>query len=160
MSQTAEDLLASLAQEHLTIAVAESLTGGMISAELTSVPGASKVVRGAVVSYATETKSTVLGVNLHTIEELGVVSAEVALQMAVGVKDLLSSDIALGATGVAGPDSQDGVTVGTVFIACVSPTESVVEEFHLQGNRAEIRRQSVKFALEMAQKMISSSTGE
>src|SRR6476646_10184208 len=116
-SSAAESLIAVLGRRGLTVASAESLTGGLVCAALTDVPGASAVVRGSVVAYATELKAQVLGVDPELLASGGAVQAEVARQMATGVCRVLGADIGVATTGVAGPDPQDGHPVGTVFVA-------------------------------------------
>ena len=111
------------------MATAESLTGGLVCAALTDVPGASAVVRGAVVAYATELKAQVLGVDPDLLATGGAVQAEVARQMATGVCRVLGADVGVATTGVAGPDPQDGHPVGTVFVA-------VAAEGRVAGPRA------------------------
>jgi nicotinamide-nucleotide amidase len=151
-----------VAMEGRTVATAESLTGGQIGATITSIPGASKIYRGGIVSYATDLKSSLLGVSDALLEQVGAIQADVALQMAKGVAEKLDSDFGLAVTGVAGPESQDGHLPGTVFVACVerdeqgSIVDSVVEELHLYPEiedprlaRAEIREETVAAALEL-----------
>ncbi|MGW4392820.1 CinA family protein [Streptomyces sp. NPDC004685] len=118
---TAAVVLRLLAERGETLAVAESLTGGLVAADITSVPGASRVFRGSVTSYATELKRDVLGVDGTLLAERGAVDPEVALQMATGVRRLLGADWGIATTGVAGPDEQDGQPVGTVFVAVAGP---------------------------------------
>ena len=145
-----------------TFASAESLTGGQIGTSITAIPGASKVYRGGVISYATDVKESCLGVNRELLAEGGSVQADVALQMAVGVANLMNSDFGLSVTGVAGPEAVDGHLPGTVFVACVerdstgSVVDSVVEELHLYPEiedpriaRNEIRDETVAAALEL-----------
>lgn len=145
-----------------TVATAESLTGGQIGSTITSIPGASRIYRGGIVSYATDLKASLLGVSETLLSEGGAIQAEVALQMAKGVADKLEADFGLAVTGVAGPGSQDGYLPGTVFVACVerdlagSVIDSVVEELHLFPEvedprlaRAEIREETVAAALEL-----------
>ncbi|MEU6658670.1 CinA family protein [Streptomyces sp. NPDC046821] len=110
-----------LAERGQTLAVAESLTGGLVAAEITSVPGASRVFRGSVTSYATELKRDVLGVDGTLLAERGAVDPDVAQQMATGVRRALGADWGISTTGVAGPDEQDGQPVGTVFVAVEGP---------------------------------------
>ncbi|WP_247703103.1 nicotinamide-nucleotide amidohydrolase family protein [Streptomyces sp. F63] len=133
-----------------TLAVAESLTGGLVAAELTGVPGASRVLRGAVTAYATELKHTVLGVDGALLARQGAVDAEVARQMAGGVRRLLGADWGIATTGVAGPDPQDGRPVGTVHVAVAGPGGTVRSRLlRLAGDRAAIRRASVGGVLGM-----------
>lgn len=109
---TAQDpafrLLATARRARLTVAVAESLTGGRVAAALTAVPGASAVLRGSVTAYATDLKASVLGVDPALLSRSGAVDPEVARQMAVGVRRVCGADVGIATTGVAGPDEQDG----------------------------------------------------
>ncbi|MER6115184.1 nicotinamide-nucleotide amidohydrolase family protein [Streptomyces sp. NPDC001743] len=133
-----------------TLAVAESLTGGLVAAELTSVPGASQAFRGSVTAYATPLKSEVLGVDAALLAARGAVDAEVARQMAAGVRRALGADWGVATTGVAGPEPQDGQPVGTVFVAVCGPCDAgKVTALRLNGGRADIRRESVRSVLEL-----------
>ena len=105
---TAADVLAALGQAGLSLAVAESLTGGLLAATLVDVPGASAVFRGGVIAYATDVKATLLGVDPALLAERGPVDPQVAAQMATGVRVRLGADVGVSTTGVAGPDPQDG----------------------------------------------------
>jgi nicotinamide-nucleotide amidase len=118
-------------------------------ASLTSIPGSSAVVRGAVVAYATDVKSSVLGVDPVLLAELGPVCAEVAEQMALGVRDLLGSTYGVSTTGEAGPDSASGRPVGTVHLAVVGPQGTSSRELAMAGGRAEIQEGAVAGALRM-----------
>ncbi len=129
-------------QRGLTLATAESVTGGLVGARLTAIPGASDVFRGAVVSYATEVKQTLLGVG-----EGPVVSEDAARQMAVGVRERLGADVALSLTGVAGPDEQDGQPVGTLYVGVVGPGFEEVRHVRIPGQREQMRQFSVITAL-------------
>jgi nicotinamide-nucleotide amidase len=146
------DVVALLIERGLTIAVAESLTGGQLVASLVDVPGASATVLGGVVAYNTFLKSSVLGVSTSLLAARGAVEPEVARQMAVGVRTALAvdgrpADVGLSTTGVAGPEEQDGQPVGTVFlgIAIGDRVESV--ELHLSGTRRDIQSATVDAAL-------------
>ncbi|MFI8090516.1 CinA family protein [Streptomyces sp. NPDC086080] len=155
MSSTATEVVRLLTVNGGTLAVAESLTGGLVAAEITSVPGASKVFRGSVTAYATELKHRLLGVDATLLAQRGAVDPQVAAQMAVGVREALGADWGIATTGVAGPDPQDGQEVGTVFVAVAGPlgADSVsaaggkVERLRLNGDRAEIRMESVRSVL-------------
>ena len=149
MSLPAADLVASLAERGETLACAESLTGGLVSAAVTDVPGASAVLRGGIVSYATEVKTSVLGVDAGLLARTGAVDADVAQQMAEGVCRVLGSDWGVATTGVAGPDPQDGAAVGTVFVAVFGPGGAEVHEHHFSGDRPAIRTAAVRAALEL-----------
>ncbi|QGV78154.1 CinA family protein [Streptomyces ficellus] len=146
--------LALLAERDQTVAVAESLTGGLVAAELTSVPGASASFRGSVTAYATALKRDLLGVDADLLARRGAVDAAVALQMAAGVRTRLGAGWGLATTGVAGPEAQDGQPVGTVFVAVCGPVGGPLEAgkvaaLRLNGDRAEIRRESVRSVLEL-----------
>ena len=149
------ELIERLTHRGLTVAIAESLTGGLLCASLTEVPGASAVIRGGVVAYATELKASMLGVPHELLDTVGAVDADVALEMAAGVASELGADIGISTTGVAGPEPQDGKAVGTVFIACVWGKKRVVEELSLSGTRNEIRSLTVHAALRMLASAVS-----
>jgi nicotinamide-nucleotide amidase len=144
-----------LSDKKKTLATAESCTGGKIAQVLTSVPGASKYFKGSVVSYATETKISVLGLSEQLIKEHSVVSFEVAKAMAIAVKKLMKTDYAIATTGNAGPTKGDGnAEIGTVFIAIATPNEVVVEEFDFGQPREKVIDRAVNKAFEMLQKEI------
>lgn len=144
-----------LMQNKNTLAVAESCTGGKITQELTAVVGASNYFRGGVVSYATETKVSILGVSEETIAQQSVVSGEVAKEMAIGVQKRMKSDYAIATTGNAGPDKGDAdATIGTVFIAIATPSEVFVEEFNFGQPREKVIDRAVNKAFELLQKEI------
>lgn len=149
------ELIGHLTERGLSVSIAESLTGGLLCAALTEAPGASAVIRGGVVAYATDLKSSMLGVSQELLASRGAVDPDVALEMAAGVAHQLGSDIGLSTTGVAGPEPQDGKAVGTVFIACVWGTKRVVEELSLAGTRHEIRSLTVHAALRLLTSVIS-----
>ena len=149
------ELIGHLTERGLSVSVAESLTGGLLCAALTEAPGASAVIRGGVVAYATDLKSSMLGVSPELLASRGAVDPDVALEMAAGIARKLGSDIGLSTTGVAGPEPQDGKAVGTVFIACVWGTKRVVEELSLAGTRNEIRSLTVHAALRLLTSVIS-----
>lgn len=144
----APGLIAELTARGETLAVAESLTGGLVVATLVDVPGASAVVRGGVVAYATPVKHSVLGVSVELLEAEGAVHPEVARQMAAGVRIALSVDgepatWGISTTGVAGPDPQDGKPVGTVYVGIASAAGAEAFELHLDGDRGAIRHATV-----------------
>ena len=140
---TMESVVLDLCRERgLTLAVAESVTGGLVGGRLTDIPGASDVFRGGVISYATEVKQSLLGVS-----EGPVVSEIAARQMAVGVRNRLVADIGLSLTGVAGPAEQDGQPVGTLFVGMVGPGFEEVRQANMPGVREMMRQFSVITAL-------------
>lgn len=142
-----EALLDALARAGETVAVAESLTGGLVCSTLVTPPGASRVVVGGIVAYQTDVKASVLGVPESLLAERGAVDPDVALEMARRVRARLGSTIGLSTTGVAGPDPQDGVSVGTVFVALVSDRIEMVERFEFEGSRDDIRHLALWAAL-------------
>ena len=147
------DLLSDLAARRLTLAVAESLTGGMLTSELIRPSGASQVVVGGIVAYDTELKHTLLGVDAGLLAEHGPVHPEVARQMADRVRRVLAVDgraaeLGLATTGVAGPTPQAGCEPGTVFVGiAVGETVDVIE-LHLEGTRDQIRARTVGEAIQ------------
>jgi nicotinamide-nucleotide amidase len=146
-------LIADLAGRKLTIAVAESLTGGLLTAELVRIPGASAVLCGGVVAYQTPLKSLLLGVDEALLAQHGAVHPEVARQMATGVRTALAvggrpADIGVATTGVAGPHPQDGQPVGTVYLGVAFGDTVRAVALRLSGDRAGIRAQSVEHAIE------------
>ncbi|MGD8200089.1 CinA family protein [Ornithinimicrobium sp. W1679] len=145
------DLLGARGQ---TVAAAESLTGGLVCAALTEVPGSSAVVRGGVVSYAVGVKHDVLGVPEDLLAAHGAVSAPCALAMAAGVRDLLGADWGLATTGVAGPDPSEGHPVGTVHLAVVGEHGQLHRALHLQGSRRQVRDGTVTQVLELLEHVV------
>ena len=144
-----------LTQQGKTISTAESCTGGKIAQMLTSVSGASHYFRGSVVSYATDTKVTILGVSQTTIEEYSVVSAEVAKEMAIGIQKIMKTDYAIATTGNAGPTKELGRSeIGTVFIAMATPKNIFVEEFNFGQPREKVIDRTANKAMELLQKEI------
>ena len=138
---------AALLARGLTVASAESLTGGALGDLLSSTPGASATYRGGVVSYATEVKQSLLGVSDELVATYGVVSAQCARQMAEGVRALVGSDWAVSTTGVAGPDLQEGKPAGTVHLGLAGPHGTTSVLLHLAGDRREIRTRTCHEAL-------------
>jgi nicotinamide-nucleotide amidase len=130
-----------------TIAVAESLTGGMLAAALTAVPGASAVFRGAVVAYATDLKTALLGVPPELLDRHGAVHPAVAAAMAEGARRRMGATVAAATTGVAGPDPADGQPVGTVHIAVSAGGGTVLRALALSGDRHQIRVATVERSL-------------
>lgn len=147
-------LIARLGDAGLTVAVAESLTGGAVVAELIRVPGASLVVRGGIVAYDTALKHSLLGVAAELLAAHGPVHADVAAAMAQGVRaaaavDGHPADLGLATTGVAGPDPQNGAAVGLVFVAVADAAGTVVREHRFAGDRPAIRAAAVDAALDL-----------
>ena len=157
---TASRLLAAAAARGWTIGVAESLTGGLVTATLVSVPGASRVVRGGVVAYATDLKAGLLGVDADLLAERGAVDEAVAAQMAAGVRSATGADVGLATTGVAGPEPQDGQAPGVVFVAVSTPAASEVHRLDLDGDRSEVIADAARGVLELALALVSEGPGE
>lgn len=145
----AAELIALLATRQQSIAVAESLTGGLLAGALTDVPGASAVFLGGVVAYASELKAVLLGVDRAVLAAQGAVSAEVAEAMATGVRDRLGATVGAATTGVAGPDTAEGKPAGTVYIAASAGDKTRVRQLALSGSRAAIRAETVREALRL-----------
>jgi nicotinamide-nucleotide amidase len=144
-----------LQQQNKTLATAESCTGGKISQMITSVAGSSQYFRGSIVSYATDTKISLLNVRADTIKKHTVVSAAVAKEMAIGIQEKMNSDYAIATTGNAGPSKGDSeVEVGTVFIAIATPDAVFVEEFNFGQPREKVIDRTVNKAMELLQKEI------
>ena len=143
----AAQLHAELARRSAMVATAESLTGGALGALLSAGPGASATYLGGVVSYATAVKQLLLGVSDATVDRHGVVSAECAAEMAVGVRALVGADYAVSTTGVAGPTRQEGKPVGLVYVGVAGPAGVETRELHLPGDRKEIRERAVREAV-------------
>ena len=143
-------LLDRLRDEGRTLATAESLTGGLVGASLTAVPGSSDVYLGGVVSYAISIKTAVLSVPEAIIEDHGVVSEECAVAMAEGARALTGADLAVATTGVAGPGPQDGVAPGTVWVAVASGADHAATRLELSGDRGDVRRDAAAAVLELA----------
>lgn len=158
-NETLEVIVGRLLSQHgKTISTAESCTGGKIAQMLASVAGASGYFRGSVVSYATDTKISVLGVDAGTITGFSVVSAAVAKEMALGIQKLMKTDYAIATTGNAGPTSEPGkAEVGTVFIALATPNRVFSEEFNFGQPREKVIDRTANKALEMVQKEILKS---
>lgn len=151
MSDTAR-LVAALTARGWTIGVAESLTGGALSAEIVTVPGASATLLGGVVAYATPVKASLLGVDAALLAEHGPVHPEVAIQMATAVREAVQvdgrrADVGIATTGIAGPDSPDGQPVGTVHIGVATPDGARAYGFRFDGDRAAVRAASVQAAV-------------
>ena len=141
--------LVEAARYLLSSAESRGLTVAVVSA-LVSVPGASTVVVGGVVAYATRIKAQVLGVDERRLERTGPVDGEVAEQMASGVAALMETDLGLATTGVAGPGPADGHRAGTVHVAVASPWGTVSRELHLDGDRTQVRDGATTAVLALA----------
>ncbi len=146
---------AALADQGATVAVAESLTGGLLAAALTETPGASRTFRGGLVVYATDLKATLAGVPEQVLAEHGPASAPVAEALADGVRLRLRATYGVALTGVAGPDLQDGKPAGTVYVGLAGPHGRAVRHLDLAGDRAAIRSAAVQTALQLLVALLS-----
>ena len=151
----AADLVAACVSRGLSIATAESLTAGLVSASIADVPGCSAVFRGGVVAYSTDVKGSVLGLDASDLAH--VVSEQVAAELARNACRLLDADLGISTTGVAGPDPLDGQDPGSVWIAVHDRTTSRTHTRHLAltGNRAEIRLGATTAAISLAVELVS-----
>lgn len=148
--------LEGLAAKRLHLAVAESVTGGLLTSAFVDVPGASKVLLGSIVAYQSELKHGLLGVSRALLQEQGAVDPEVVAQMASGIRAKLaaktgipeSSVVGIATTGVAGPDIQDGKPVGTVYVGLCTSTGGYVYPYQFEGSRREIREAAVSAAVD------------
>lgn len=154
----AEALVKILRERELKVTFAESCTGGLLGAILTSVSGASEVFDGSIVSYANEVKADKLGVDRNTLATVGAVSEDSARQMALGACKAFSADCAAAITGIAGPGGGTSEKpVGTVFISAAFNGNVKVEHFLFSGDRTAVRDQSVAKALDMLTEILSKS---
>ncbi len=135
-----------LREKKLTIACAESCTGGLLTSKLTDIAGSSEYVKGAIVSYTNEVKHQLLKIDAEVLEHHGAVSREVAQEMSINVRTIFKADIGVGVTGFAGPA---GAEVGLVFISVSGRNFTSVQKFNFSGSRAEIKNQAANAALEM-----------
>ena len=142
-----------------TVAVAESLTGGLLCSALVDVAGASSAVRGGVVAYAADAKVSLLGVDGALVALRGTVDAEVALQMAVGARRRLDATWGVSTTGVAGPEAVDGKAPGTVLVAVSGPGVERVSSLSLPGDRSEVRQATVDAGLSLLLATLEEQSG-
>ena len=148
-----------LGQSNMTLAVAESCTGGLLAKRLTDIPGASAVFLGGVIAYASSSKTALLGVDPGIIKENSAISREVALAMADGARDRFCTDIGIGITGIAGPgDDGSGLDPGTVFAALTTKRDSFCRSLNLFYDRDRIRIMATSHALDMARRYLTGLT--
>jgi nicotinamide-nucleotide amidase len=157
----AEHVLALARARGLTLATAESCTGGLVAARLTDIPGSSAAFVGGVVAYSNELKVQELGVPAELIERHGAVSAEVAEAMARGARERLGADVAVSVTGIAGPDGGTAEKpVGLVYLHAEGPDGGAAREFSFPGDRASIRARSVVGALHLVRRLLTQKPDE
>lgn len=151
LERTARRVVETFSARGATLGTAESLTGGMIAAAVADVSGASKVLMGGVVSYDPKVKRDVLGVSQVIIDGVGVVSEACAIQMAKGARKILGTDIAVSATGIAGPTGgTEENPVGTVWLGVSGHKGTFAKKCHFEGDRMAVREQSAQVVLDMA----------
>ena len=144
-----------LKERKLSVATAESCTGGLLGKSITDVSGSSAVYPGGVISYCNRIKHEILGVDQELLDTLGPVSAPVAHEMARGVKRVIGADLGLGITGIAGPNSDEtGRPVGLVYIGAAYREMTVVREYRFDGDRAAVRAQAAEAAADLALTLI------
>jgi len=153
VNDLAYELIQKLGQGQLTISVAESLTGGLVAASLTQIPGASAVFKGGIIAYGDEIKQQVLKVDPALITKFTSISEPVAQSMATNIREIMNTDIGIATTGVAGPDKSDGFAPGIVFVAISIGDHKICQKLELVGDRTQIRDQSVNeiFKLTLSQ---------
>jgi nicotinamide-nucleotide amidase len=149
VQELASSLIKKLQEKNLTLAVAESLTGGLVAASLTEIPGASKVFKGSITAYVDEIKQNVLKVNEETILKFTSISEQVALEMAINVRTIMKSDIGISTTGVAGPEKSAGFAPGLVFVAISIGVHNMCQKLEITGDRSKIRNQTVQEILQL-----------
>ena len=149
LDKLAERLVQRLRERSWSIATGESLTAGLVSSTIASVPGCSAVFRGAVVAYAPEVKTEVLNVPVELLRQ-GIVTEEVARALAQGARSRLGATVGVGTTGAAGPDDHDGMPVGTACIAVCSPWGERVRTVRVTGDRSQVRHAVTQAAMEAA----------
>lgn len=147
MNVLAKEVVTSLTERNQTIAIAESLTGGLLSSALTDIPGTSHVFIGSIIAYSIDIKVRELGVSRETLDQFGVVSEPVAFDMAEGISKKFGSTWAVATTGIAGPGPSHGIPAGTVWIAIIGPGVREAIALSLEGDRTEVRRGAVDSAL-------------
>ena len=151
MEKTAEQkLIESLLEKNATVATAESCTGGLVAARLTSVSGASGAFKYGAVTYCNEAKHQILGVSTKTLDEHGAISEETAKEMAEGIRHVMNADIGISVTGNAGPGAAENKPVGLVYIGVSSENYSAVLKNSFEGDRVSVRNQAADSALELA----------
>ena len=150
MSAYEFELVATLRAAGAAVSTAESCTGGLVAARITSVSGASEAFKYGAVTYCNEAKNKILGVKKETLDKFGAVSAETAEEMAAGVRKIMGAEIGVSVTGLAGPNGGEGKPVGLVYVAVNSDEYSKVTENHFSGDRISVRQQAADKALELA----------
>jgi len=147
MNTLSSAIVESLKLKGESLSIAESITGGALTSEIVSVPGASHILKGSIVAYSVEIKMPELSVPQELIDRAGVVSEEVALAMADGIRARMNTTWSIASTGVAGPGPHHGIAAGTVWLAIVGPDTRETVKLALEGDRETVRRGAVESAL-------------
>lgn len=151
---SAETINKLFREKGYTLGCVESFTGGSFASAVTSVSGASHFFKGGLVTYATEEKQRILGISWETIDQYGVVSQEIAGEMAGHGKALLNVDYCVSFTGNAGPEAMEGKPVGEVYIGVAFRDMCQVFAYHLEGSRKDIQNKAIKIAFDILEKII------
>lgn len=161
LTAIAENIIKTFSTRGLTVATSESLTGGLVGATLTAVPGSSSIYAGGVIVYSRESKRTLADVPREVLDKYSVVSEQTAVDMALGTQRRIGADWVVAVTGVAGPGPQEGHEPGEVWIAVAGPRIGALgqtiqaHKHHFDGDRQQIREQTVRAALELLQSVLS-----
>ena len=155
MNTLSSTIVESLKSKGESLSVAESITGGALTSEIVSVPGASHILKGSIVAYSVEIKMRELSVPQELIDRAGVVSEEVALAMADGIRARMNTTWSIASTGVAGPGPHHGIAAGTVWLAIVGPDTRETVKLALEGDRETVRRGAVESALGVFARILS-----
>ncbi|MBU3753023.1 MAG: CinA family protein [Candidatus Nanopelagicaceae bacterium] len=155
MNTLSSTIVESLKSKGESLSVAESITGGALTSEIVSVPGASHILKGSIVAYSVEIKMRELSVPQELIDRAGVVSEEVALGMADGIRARMNTTWSIASTGVAGPGPHQGIAAGTVWLAIVGPNTRETVKLALEGDRETVRRGAVESALGVFARILS-----
>lgn len=155
MNTLSSTIVESLKSKGESLSVAESITGGALTSEIVSVPGASHILKGSIVAYSVEIKMRELSVPQELIDRAGVVSEEVALGMADGIRARMNTTWSIASTGVAGPGPHQGISAGTVWLAIVGPNTRETVKLALEGDRETVRRGAVESALGVFARILS-----
>jgi nicotinamide-nucleotide amidase len=155
MNTLSSTIVESLKSKGESLSVAESITGGALTSEIVSVPGASHILKGSIVAYSVEIKMRELSVPQELIDRASVVSEEVALGMADGIRARMNTTWSIASTGVAGPGPHQGIAAGTVWLAIVGPNTRETVKLALEGDRETVRRGAVESALGVFARILS-----
>ena len=155
MTSLSSTIVETLSERGESLSIAESVTGGALTSEIVSAPGASHILKGSIVAYSVEIKIRELSVSQELIDRAHVVSEEVALAMAYGIRARMNTTWSIASTGVAGPGPHHGIPAGTVWLAIVGPDTRETVKLALDGNREKVRRGAVESALGVFARILS-----